>query len=105
MVVPLPRTKLVPDNALMTPEVLISVPVVNPDKVSAGVVTVPVNVGEATVANVACVIVEPLARTKLVPDKVLTTPEVFINVPVVNPLSVSAGVVTVPVNVGEAVSE
>src|ERR1035437_9816620 len=57
----------------------------------------------AAVWNVDCAIVVPFPRTKFVPDNALTTPEVFINVPVVNPLSVSAGVGTVPVNVGDAI--
>ena len=45
-VVPLARTKFVPDKELKTPEVFISVPVVNPDKVNAGVVSVPPKVND-----------------------------------------------------------
>jgi hypothetical protein len=68
-------------------------------------VTFPVNViVGAVVKNVDCGIVVPFPRTRLVPDSADTTPEVLINVPVVNPDKVKAGVVTVPVNVGDAIT-
>ena len=69
-----------------------------------GSVTVPVKVGDAAVANVDCAIVAPLPSTRFVPDNAETTPVVLISVPVVNPERVRAGVVTVPVNVGLAIS-
>lgn len=46
IVVPLPRTRLVPLNVLSTPEVAITVPVVKPDSVK------PVSVGEPDHAGV-----------------------------------------------------
>jgi hypothetical protein len=66
-------------NALNTPEELVCTTpaVVKPDTVIAGVVTVPVNVGEAIVAYKACAVVDPSAFRKLVASPALdeTTPD------------------------------
>jgi hypothetical protein len=99
MVAPLPRTRFVPDNAETTPAVAINVPAK-----PVGSVTVPVNVGEATVAYVACVVVEPSAFRKLVAKPALEeiTPDpLFNSTPaVVNEDSVGTEEnVCVPVNV------
>ena len=104
IVEPFPRTRLVPESAETTPDVLISVPVVKPLNVSAGVVTVPVNVGLAIVAYRECAVVEPSALMKLVAEpadeEITPEPELRRTPAVVSELNGGAELnVCVPVNV------